>query len=98
MCSSDLNGLRSQGRPLKESVLEGTGRLVRPIIMTAIAALLGLLPAAVSHEMGSESQKPLAIVVVGGMISTMLCLNLVPVLYSFYGHRTPPAGAGDMAH
>ena len=95
---SAFNGLRSQGRPLTESVLEGTGRLVRPIIMTAIAALLGLLPAAVSKEMGSESQKPLAIVVVGGMISTMLCLNLVPVLYSFYGHRTPPEGAGDMAH
>jgi cobalt-zinc-cadmium resistance protein CzcA len=66
--------------------------------MTALAAMLGLLPAALSTQMGAESQKPLAVVVVGGMIATILCLNLVPVLYSFYGHRTPPAGAGDMGH
>ena len=66
--------------------------------MTALAAILGLLPAAMSTKMGSESQRPLAVVVVGGMLFTILCLNLVPVLYSFYGHRTPAEGAGDMAH
>ena len=65
--------------------------------MTALAAILGLLPAALSTRIGSESQRPLAIVVVGGMLATLLLLNLVPVLYSFYGHRTPPA-AGDMSH
>ncbi|SFJ09666.1 efflux RND transporter permease subunit [Planctomicrobium piriforme] len=95
---SAYNGLRSKGVGLKESVLEGTGKLVRPILMTALAAMLGLLPAALSTAMGSECQKPLAVVVVGGMISTILCLNLVPVLYSFYGKRTPPAGAGEMGH
>jgi cobalt-zinc-cadmium resistance protein CzcA len=48
--------------------------------------------------MGSESQRPLAVVVVGGMMFTVACLVLVPLLYSFYGSRTPPACAGDMAH
>jgi heavy metal efflux system protein len=56
------------------------------------------LPAAVSTRIGSQSQRPLAIVVVGGMLATLLLMNLAPVLYSFYGKRTPPAGAGDMGH
>lgn len=95
---STFNGLRAHGMSVQDSLLQGTGKLVRPILMTALAAMLGLLPAAISTAMGSECQKPLAVVVVGGMISTILCLNLVPVLYSFYGHRTPPAGAGELAH
>lgn len=95
---SSYNRLRSQGHELQHALLEGTGHLVRPILMTALAAMLGLLPAALSTSMGSESQKPLAVVVVGGMISTIVCLNLVPVLYSVYGHRTPPAGGGDLGH
>jgi cobalt-zinc-cadmium resistance protein CzcA len=66
--------------------------------MTALTAILGLLPAAFSTKIGSESQRPLAIVVVGGMIGTLLFFNLVPVLYSFYGHREPHAGAGGMTH
>ena len=95
---SAMNGLRAKGMPLNEAVIAGTRQLVRPVVMTALAAILGLLPAAMSTKMGSESQRPLAVVVVGGMLFTILCLNLVPLLYSFYGHRTPPAGAGDMAH
>lgn len=95
---SCLNRLRAQGVELREALLRGTQQLVRPIVMTALAAMLGLLPAALSTKMGSECQKPLAVVVVGGMISTILCLNLVPVLYSLYGQRTPPTGAGEMAH
>jgi cobalt-zinc-cadmium resistance protein CzcA len=83
---------------LGETLVKGTARLVRPVVMTALAAILGLLPAALSTKMGSESQRPLAVVVVGGMLFTIACLNLVPVLYSFYGSRTPPVGAGDMAH
>ena len=66
--------------------------------MTALTAILGLLPAAFSTKIGSESQRPLAIVVVGGMIGTLLFFNLVPVLYSFYGHREPHAHAGEMTH
>lgn len=95
---SAFNGLRAHGVELQEALLRGTRQLVRPVVMTALAAILGLLPAAVSTKMGSESQKPLAVVVVGGMAFTIVALNLVPVLYSFYGRRTPPAGAGEMAH
>ena len=62
--------------------------------MTALTAIFGLLPAAVSTQIGSETQRPLAIVVVGGMVTIMLMVNLIPVLYSFYGHREPPAGGG----
>jgi len=95
---SAFNRWRSQGRPLGETLQLGTAQLVRPVIMTALAAILGLLPAALSTRIGSQSQRPLAIVVVGGMLATLLLMNLAPILYSFYGKRTPPAGAGNVAH
>ena len=95
---SVFNGLRAQGVPLREAITRGVERMVRPIAITAMAATLGLLPAAVSTRMGAEAQKPLAIVVVGGMLMTLLLMNLLPLLYSFYGHREPPEGAGQMAH
>lgn len=95
---SAFNHLRFEGLPLREALFNGMGRLIRPVAMTALAAIFGLLPAAISTRIGAQSQQPLAIVVVGGMITTLLFANLVPVLYSFYGHRAPPAGAGDMAH
>jgi cobalt-zinc-cadmium resistance protein CzcA len=95
---STFNYLRSQGTPLREAILKGAGNLVRPITMTALAAIFGLLPAAFSTRIGSQSQRPLAIVVVGGMIMTLLLFPLVPVLYSLYGRREPPAGAGGLAH
>ncbi|WP_020468944.1 efflux RND transporter permease subunit [Zavarzinella formosa] len=95
---SAFNSHRAAGMPLEEALNKGTAQLVRPVIMTALAAILGLLPAAISTKMGSESQRPLAVVVVGGMLFTIAALNLVPVLYSFYGKRTPPAGAGGMSH
>ena len=96
---SYFNALRVKGVPLRESILEGAGKRVRPMMMTALTAILGLLPAALSTKIGSQTQRPLAIVVVGGMLMTLL-LNryLMPVLYSFYGARTPPASAGEMAH
>ena len=96
---SYFNALRAKGVPLRESILEGAGKRVRPMMMTALTAILGLLPAALSTKIGSQTQRPLAIVVVGGMMMTLL-LNryLMPVLYSFYGARTPPASAGEMAH
>jgi cobalt-zinc-cadmium resistance protein CzcA len=95
---SAFNGMRAKGIELKEALLRGTRQLVRPVVMTALAAILGLLPAAFSTKMGSESQKPLAVVVCGGMLFTILALVLVPLLYSFYGDRTPPEGAGDLGH
>ncbi len=96
---SYFNQLRAHGLPLREAILQGAGKRVRPMMMTALTAIFGLLPAAVSTRIGSQTQRPLAIVVVGGMIMTLL-LNryLMPVLYSFYGHREPAAGAGGLAH
>ncbi len=68
-------------------------------MMTDLTALCGLLPAALSTQIGSQTQRPLAIVVVGGMITMLLLTRyLTPVLYSFYGNREPPAEAASMAH
>ena len=81
------------------SILQGAEKRVRPMMMTALTAIFGLLPAALSTKIGSQTQRPLAIVVVGGMISALF-LNryLMPVLYSFYGDREPPPSASQMAH
>lgn len=95
---SSFNQLRAVGTPLHNAIVRGTEKLIRPVTMTALAAILGLLPAAFSTKIGSESQRPLAIVVVGGMVGTLIFFNLVPVLYSFYGHREPPAGASGHVH
>jgi cobalt-zinc-cadmium resistance protein CzcA len=94
-----FNQMRLQGLPLQDSILKGAEKRVRPMMMTALTAIFGLLPAALSTKIGSQTQRPLAIVVVGGMISALF-LNryLMPVLYSFYGGREPPASAGHMAH
>jgi cobalt-zinc-cadmium resistance protein CzcA len=96
---SYFNSLRAHGLPLREAIMQGAGKRVRPVMMTALTALLGLLPAAVSTRIGAQTARPLAIVVVGGMFTTLfLTRYLMPVLYSFYGHREPPAGSGDLAH
>ena len=96
---SSFNQLRAQGLPLREAILQGAERRVRPVMMTALTAIFGLLPAAISTKIGAQNQKPLAIVVVGSMVTTLfLTRYLMPVLYSFYGNRQPPEDAGNMAH
>jgi heavy metal efflux system protein len=96
---SYFNQLRATGHNVREAIMLGAEKRVRPVMMTALTAIFGLLPAAVSTRIGAQTQQPLAIVVVGGMISTLLLTRyLMPVLYSLYGHREPPAGAGGMAH
>jgi heavy metal efflux system protein len=96
---SYFNQMRIEGLPVREAIIEGASKRVRPVMMTALTAILGLLPAAVSTRIGSQTARPLAIVVVGGMATTLLLTRyLMPVLYSFYGHREPPAGSGGMAH
>jgi cobalt-zinc-cadmium resistance protein CzcA len=96
---SYFNHMRVQGLPLREAILQGAEKRVRPVMMTALTAVFGLLPAALSTRIGAQTQRPLAIVVVGGMVTTLfLTRYLMPVLYSFYGHREPPAGAGGLAH
>jgi len=95
---SAFNRARAQGVPLHDAITQGVEKLIRPVTMTALAAIFGLLPAAISTGIGSQSQRPLAIVVVGGMITTLLSANLVPILYSFYGQREPRHHAGGITH
>ncbi|MET1085169.1 MAG: CusA/CzcA family heavy metal efflux RND transporter [Burkholderiales bacterium] len=74
-----------EGKSLAEAVMEGAQLRFRPIVMTALMAGLGLLPAALSHGIGSETQRPFAVVIVGGMVSaTLFTLLLLPVLYPFF--------------
>jgi cobalt-zinc-cadmium resistance protein CzcA len=94
---SSFNSLRRR-LPLEDSLRVGVANRVRPLIMTLLTAILGLLPAALSTGIGSQSQRPLAVVVVGGMLATIVLFNFVPILYSFYGDRTPPEGNNDLAH
>jgi cobalt-zinc-cadmium resistance protein CzcA len=96
---SYFNALRAQGLPVQDAIIQGSLKRVRPVMITAMTAILGLLPAAVSTKLGAQTAQPLAIVVVGGMTVTLfLDRYLMPVLYSFYGHREPPAGGGGLAH
>ena len=82
---SYFNQMRGEGIPTREAVLRGAELRVRPVVMTSLTAALGLAPAAVANSIGSQAQKPLAIVVVGGMLVTLfLTRYLMPVLYSFF--------------
>jgi cobalt-zinc-cadmium resistance protein CzcA len=89
-----FNARRKHGVGVGEAIRQAMEEYVRPLTMTPLAASLGMLPAALATKIGSQTQKPLAIVVVGGMLITLVFLNLIPVLYSFYGHREPPDVAG----
>jgi cobalt-zinc-cadmium resistance protein CzcA len=75
--------------PLDKAIREGVIERVRPVVMTAMMAAIGLLPAAVSTGIGSETQKPLAIVVIGGLVSaTVLTLLIFPIIFrAFYRHE-----------
>ena len=85
---SFIRALRDEGRPLAEAVQEGAISRLRPVLMTALVALLGLMPLAFARGIGSEVQRPLAIVVIGGLItSTLLTLVVVPTLYRFFEER-----------
>ena len=80
---SQINTLRGDGRDLNDAVRTGAAARLRAVLMTALLAALGLLPAALSHEIGSETQRPLAVVVIGGLVSaTLLTLLVLPVLYT----------------
>jgi cobalt-zinc-cadmium resistance protein CzcA len=68
---------------MKDAMVDGAALRVRPVLMTAMLAGLGLLPAALSHAIGSEAQRPLALVIVGGMVTTtILTLLVLPVIYA----------------
>ncbi len=77
-----INQIRARGRSIEESAVEGAVLRLRPIMMTMLVATLGLLPAALSRGIGSDSQRPFAIVIVGGLISDLvMSIFLLPTLY-----------------
>lgn len=86
---SFINQLREEGRPIDGAVVEGALTRLRPVLMTALVAGLGFLPMAVSQGTGAEVQRPLATVVIGGLVtSTVLTLLVLPALYSLFERET----------
>ena len=86
---SAFNHRREQGEPMLAAVREGTLERLRPVVMTALMAALGLLPAALSKGIGAETTRPFASVIVGGLITaTVLTLTLLPILYVMF-HEDP---------
>jgi cobalt-zinc-cadmium resistance protein CzcA len=85
---SYFNQLRDEGLPVFEAVSRGAATRLRTVLMTALLAMLGLLPMALSHSIGAETQRPLAIVIIGGLVSaTLLTLVVLPVLYLVTNRR-----------
>ena len=85
-----INQLRARGQTILQAAVEGAIRRLRPIMMTMLVATLGLLPAALSHDIGSDSQRPFAIVIVGGLMTNLvISILLLPTLYVWI------AGAND---
>jgi cobalt-zinc-cadmium resistance protein CzcA len=84
--------LQAAGHTVTEAVRLGSMQRLRTVLMTALLAALGLLPMALSHEIGSETQRPLAIVVIGGLVTaTLLTLVVLPALYvAFFSRPAPP--------
>jgi cobalt-zinc-cadmium resistance protein CzcA len=85
---SYINSLREQGMALREAVLEGSSMRLRPVLMTALVASLGFIPTALATSSGAEVQRPLATVVIGGLVtSTILTLLVLPVVYPWFSKR-----------
>ena len=90
-----LNRLVRDGTPMDEASVEGACQRLRPVLMTATTTALGLIPLLVSQGTGSEVQRPLATVVIGGLVtSTILTLLVIPALYRWFSVRIEP----DAAH
>jgi cobalt-zinc-cadmium resistance protein CzcA len=88
---SYFNELRAKGLPTDTAVFQGAVERLRTVMMTSLLAMLGLLPMALSKGIGSEVQRPLAVVIIGGLISaTFLTLIVLPVLYTMFERDPPP--------
>lgn len=85
---SYITQLREEGRPLSEAIIQGCSNRLRPVLMTASITIFSLIPLLFATGPGSEIQKPLAVVVVGGLVtSTLLTLLVLPALYSWFAPR-----------
>ncbi|WP_273455275.1 efflux RND transporter permease subunit [Nevskia ramosa] len=85
---SFIDKLRREGRPLQDALIEGASLRLRPVLMTALVASLGFLPMALNTGLGAEVQRPLATVVIGGILSsTLLTLFVLPLLYRLVRRR-----------
>ncbi|MDP1838495.1 MAG: CusA/CzcA family heavy metal efflux RND transporter [Reyranella sp.] len=92
---SFIQKLRAEGRPVAEAVREGAMKRLRPVLMTALVASLGFVPMAIATGAGAEVQRPLATVVIGGILSsTILTLVVLPALYALF-HRDKPIQQGE---
>jgi heavy metal efflux system protein len=91
-----INQLRGRGYDIEEAAVEGAVLRLRPIMMTMLVATLGLLPAAVSRGIGSDSQRPFAIVIVGGLFADLIIgIFLLPTLYTWFARRDDRLPAPD---
>jgi cobalt-zinc-cadmium resistance protein CzcA len=94
-----INQLRARGYDIEEAAVEGAVLRLRPIMMTMLVATLGLLPAATSHGIGSDSQRPFAIVIVGGLVADLIIsVILLPTLYAWFARsddRLPEADPNE---
>ena len=94
-----INQLRARGRTIVDSAVEGAVLRLRPIMMTMLVATFGLVPAAMSHAIGSDSQRPFAIVIVGGLISDLvLSIFLLPTLYVWIAREGDKLPEPEAAH
>jgi len=94
-----INHLRSQGNSIEDAAVEGAILRLRPIMMTMLVAILGLLPAALSRGIGSDSQRPFAIVIVGGLMATLfISIYLLPTMYAWIARDTDrlPVSEGEL--
>jgi cobalt-zinc-cadmium resistance protein CzcA len=92
---SFINGLVAEGHSLEHAVVRGSVTRLRPVLMTALVASLGFVPMAIAHGTGAEVQRPLATVVIGGIVSsTSLTLLVLPALYVLFHRRHESAQTG----
>ncbi len=93
---SFINQLRDQGKSLHDSIIDGALTRLRPVLMTALVASLGFVPMALATGTGAEVQRPIATVVIGGLVSaTLLTLLVLPALYSLFHREEHQSEKGD---
>jgi cobalt-zinc-cadmium resistance protein CzcA len=94
-----INQLRARGHSIMNAVRDGAVLRFRPILMTMLVASLGLVPAATSHGIGSDSQRPFAIVIVGGLMAVLvMSIFLLPTLYVWFAREGDALPAPDREH